>query len=218
MAGPGNDDIDVINNALAVFGGGEVGALDEESDLAEQCVRAYRPLMNFLIGRYEWSFATRTYRLNPIPRDTANGYDSTERAFQNGWPFAFHLPGERLGLPHRVLTNPLTPERPLRQYLIEEGRIFARSEKLWAAVPVWTAIENWSPAFRLLAETALASALCVGITHDKGLADILHERAFGPPSAGGAGGLMGTAISAEAGKTRGAAPMQSDPLGDARLQ
>lgn len=217
MAGLGTEDVDVINNALAVFGGGAVFSIDEETDLAEQCNAVYRPLINYLLGAYEWSFASRTHRLDAVSADAANGYDATEKAFQNGWRYGFFLPGDRAGLPHKYLDHPLRANYPLREFHVEENKVFANVSKLWASVPVWTAIGNWSPAFRLLAERALAAQLCLTITADRNLSNDLNEQAFGTPSQQGLGGLMAKAVAAEAGKTRSATPMQRDPLGDARL-
>jgi hypothetical protein len=217
MAGSGTDDIDVINNALSRIGAGPLFSLTEETDLAAQCNAIYRPVVNALIGRYAFSFASRTYRLDAVAATAENGYDAAGKCFATGWRYGFFLPGTRLSLPHRILDNPRAPNRPLRDYLIEEDKVFADRTPLWATVPVWTAIANWLPTFRLAAETLLAGHLAVPITHDKGFAADLIELAQGAPRDNGIGGLVGQAITLDAASSRSAAPMQSDPLGDARF-
>ena len=217
MAGSGTDDIDVINNALSRIGGGELFSLDEETDLAAQCNAIYRPVVSALIGRYPWSFASRTYRLDAVAPDAGNGYDAAAKVFSTGWRYGFYLPGEKLGLPHRVLANPRAPNRPLREFAIEENKVFADVTPLWAKVPVWTAIGNWLPVFRLAAETLLAAHLAVPITHDKNFAADLFELAQGDPRQSGIGGLVGQAISLDAMQAGTQAAMTSDPLGDARM-
>lgn len=129
-----DDDRLVINNALARIGAGEVISLDDDSDLAHQALAIYSDRIDALLGLYDWSFAGKTYKLDAIAKIAENDYIAADKTFMTGWREAYALPGTRLGPPRRVLTNPRRPDDPLRDFFVQEGRIYADRSPLWAEV------------------------------------------------------------------------------------
>jgi hypothetical protein len=212
-----HDKRSIINNALARIGGGEVVAIDEDTDLAAQCNAVYDDEIASLLALYEWSFNARTYSLDVLAPTAANDFDASINKFRNGWRYGFQLPGGRLAPPRRILTNPRLPDQPLRDFAIEGASVFADYSALWATVSVDADPTVWPAPFRKAATVALAAGLCVPVTQDKNLAAALREDAQGPPEYQGRGGMIGQAIAFDAARSRIRAPMVSDPLGDARL-
>lgn len=211
------DDRYIINHALARIGSGPIGAIDEDTPKARQARAVYYDRVDALLGLYEWTFAGKTYALSAIAATVVNGYDATAKKFITGWRYAFNLPGTRIGSPRKVMTDPRCPDTPLRQFMLEEGRVYADRTPLWVSVTVRVSPLLWLPAFRLAAIVAAASDFAVPITHDVNLASALREEAQGPPQAGGRGGLIGMAIAADR-SAPNKAPMWSDPLTEARLR
>ncbi|MBP1296617.1 hypothetical protein [Bradyrhizobium elkanii] len=208
----------VMNSALGKIGGGAIMAEDEDTELAAQVVPTYYSRLKSLLGMCEWSFAGRTYKLDAIAKVAENDYDTASMIFNNGWRQAFSLPGTRIGLPRKVLTDPRRPNDPLREYLIEGGVLYADREQVWATVTVMPDPTVWDPQFNLAAEAIVAADLCVPVTHDANLAKDLRQVAEGSAQENGRGGLVGRAITSEAIKARTAAPLWRDPLTDARLR
>lgn len=210
------DDRTIINNALRRIGAAPIGALDEDTDLANQVVAVYRDRVDALLALYEWPFAAKTYALAQIAETTGNGYDATAKKFLTGWRHAFALPGDRLALPWRVLADPRQPDNPLRDFAIEQDILYSDHKPLWATVPVRAAPQVWPPAFRLAATVLCAADLCVPVTHDAKLAAELRQEGEGSPADGGRGGLIGKTIALMHASARRKAPQWSDPLTSAR--
>lgn len=210
--------LQVMNKALGKIGGGKIMAEDEDTALAEKVVPAYYSRLKALLGMCEWSFAGATYKLDAIAKIAGNDYDTSNQIFNNGWRQAFSLPGTRIGLPRKVLTDPRRPNDPLREFQIEGGVLYADREQVWATVTVMPDPNIWDPQFNLAMETIASADFCVPVTHDANLADTLRKVAEGTPQENGRGGLVGRAITSDAIKARTAAPLWRDPLTDARLR
>jgi hypothetical protein len=166
---------------------------------------------------HEWSFAGKTYKLDALSPIAANDYDTAAQKFNNGWRFAFSLPGDRLGAPRKLLSDPRNPKDPLRDFLVESGVLYADVDQVWAVVTVMPDPDLWDPQFALGMETIAAADLCVPVTHDAKLASDQRTVAEGSPQEQGRGGLIGRAIASDAAKARTATPQWRDPLSDARL-
>lgn len=211
------DHLTVINNALGRIGAGKIMGEDEDTELAGQVVPIYYARIKALFGMHEWSFAGKTYKLDALAQTADNDYDAAAQKFNNGWRYAFNLPGTRLGAPRKVLDDPRCPKDPLRDFLIESGVLYADVDKAWAVVTVLVDPQNWDPQFALAAETIAAADFCVPVTHDASLAAALRTVAEGTPQEQGRGGLVGRAIASDAAKSRTVSPQWRDPLSDARL-
>lgn len=199
------DKLQIINEALGRVGSTPLFALNEDSDKARSCALMYDTEIDALFGETHWNFAQRTVRL-----------DQADEEPINGWRYAYALPGERVGLPVRVLSNPRQPDHPLRRYAVEGDRIYADMEPLHAAFVMRVDPQNWLPVFKRAAVMALAAALAVPISEDRTKGEEYRTIAFGNPSEGGRGGLIGRAIAEDMRGSPGPAPAYaSDPFTDA---
>lgn len=211
------DHLKVMNNALGLIGAGKIMAEDEDTELAGQVVPVYYSRLRAVLGMHEWSFAGKTYKLDAIARIADNDYDATAQIFNNGWRYAFALPGTRVGLPRKVLRDPRNPRDPLRDFLIEGDRIYCDRDALWAVVTVLPNPNVWDPQFALAIERVSAADFCVPVTHDDKLAASIRMVAEGTPQEQGRGGLIGRAMATDAARSRTPTALSRDPLTDARL-
>lgn len=201
------DDLSIINEALAKIGQGPITALDEESKRARSVSLIYGTTIGAVFAAERWRFARRTVSLTRLDLTPETGYR-----------FAFALPGDRVGPPLKVLTNPRDPDRPLRRFVVEGAELHADHEPLWATFVRRIDPEDWPATFRLAAVTALAADLCIPETHDTTLAASLRQEAWGTPSENRRGGLVGAAMAQDIASDPGPAPLlASDDLTDARL-
>lgn len=209
--------LQIINNALGKIGAGKIMAEDEDTELAGQAVAPYYTRLKALLAMHHWSFAGRTYRLDAIAAVAENGYDVDAQKFDNGWRYAFQLPGTALGLPRRNLRDPRCPHDPLRDFLIEAGWLYCDFDKAWSVVTVLADPAIWDPQFTLAVEAIVSADYCVPISSDAVLGEKLRLIAEGSPTEQGRGGLVGRAIATDAARARTAAPQWRDPLSDARM-
>lgn len=202
------DDITLINKALRRIGAGQIFALDEETELAEQATSVYFDRVESIIGTFRFSWARKTFPL-----------DRLDLTPNNGWKFAYAMPGTALvPVPVKVLEDPRNPDYPLREFLAEAGELYADSEPLWASFIIRPAPSVWPAVFREAMLILVAAALAVPITHDKDLAAALLQIGQGSPSEGGRGGLIGQALAIDAAGSQSSAPIWgSDPLTSAHL-
>lgn len=212
------DDRTIINSGLARIGASPIGALNEDTPKARQCLAVYYPLIDDLLGRRQWSFADQVYRLDALAHDALNNWDATQNKFINGWLYGYALPAVRLSPPHRVLRDPRRPDDPWREFTVEGGYLYCDYTPIWALFTVRARPDVWAPAFQRAATVLAAADFAVPIMHDANLAAALRAEGHGTPEQNGMGGLIGMAAVQDAGRGRTNAPAWRDPLTDARLR
>lgn len=197
------DDVSMINRALIRIGAQPIFALDEDTELAEVATSVYFDRVDSIIGTFRFSWARKTYSLNRL-----------DLVPDNGWKYAYAVPGTALNpTPIKLLTDPRDPDRPLRQFLVEAGEIYADENPLWGTFIVRPPPTIWPAVFREAIVMTCAAAFCVPVTHDKDLAQQLAVIAQGTAQEQGRGGLMGQALQVDAAGGQTSAPMgASDPL------
>lgn len=196
------DDLSVINEALARIGGAPLFALDEETKRASAVIHIYRTVVPDAFAAHRWHWARRTAPLDRLAVTP-----------ETGWRFAYALPGDRIGAPVKVLDNPRCPDLPLRDYIVEGGELHCDREAVWATCVRAVPPAAWEPAFRQAVIVALAATFCLPETHDTKLQAVLEQTAWGSPSEGRRGGLMGRAIALDAASAGAvASAVGSDPL------
>lgn len=201
-----DDRTKVANEALARLAATPIMAFDDETPTAAKVARIFPTVVAAAFDSHRWNFARRTTRLdrlNIVP--------------ETGFAYAYALPGNRIGDPVRVLTNPRNVDNPLRTFVVEGGELHADAGAVWATCVIAVEPPEWPPLFRFAVAVALAAELAVPLTHDTGLKDRLDAEAWGTPQEGRRGGLIGRAIARDAAGTPGPAPVgASDVLTGAR--
>jgi hypothetical protein len=196
------DKATIINQALTAIGAGPMFSIDDGSDLAEQIANTYPVCVDRIFGMHDWKFAKRTFRNTRLA-------DRPE----NGWNYAFDLPGNRIGNPLKIMDQAGHSPRPLRKFDLEEGKLFCDRPETWSVCKVLVDPDYWDPSFRAAFITALAGYLAVPVWNDYDLkADKLQE-AFGTPSREGTGGEIGRLMALDkASASVGESILDDDPL------
>lgn len=196
----------IINWALTDIGAGPMFSIDDGSDMAEQIEAVWQPCVDRVFGLTDWSFCKLTLK-NMRRAETP----------ENGWRFAFDLPGTRIGSPLKILHDPRT-RQPLRDFALEGGKLYADVPESWSLCKVAVDPDVWPPDFRAAFVVALGGYLSIPIWQDADLrADKLAE-AFGTPSQGGGGGTFGRLMAQDKAAAPIGSPLaQEDPVTNARF-
>lgn len=203
-----DNELELVNESLAAIGASSINSFDEETGTANAVNKTWPGLRNTCLSLHNWSFATKTYKLE---RRTATP--------NNGWTYGFDFPGGIIGGPQMVLKSIKIEFDTLRHFAVEDKIVFTNEKELWAQFRVKASIELWSPEFRTAVVIGHASRLAVPVAHDEKLAADLREQAFGRPIEAMRGGLMGAAITLDRSKHPVASPfLRTDPLTMARYE
>lgn len=196
------DDVTIINRALARIGAGALTARDEDSDLARQACAIYDDLVDTALAAWRWNWARATRPLDRLAETPVNG-----------WANAFAFPVDAIGGPQRLLADPRSPDSPLREFLVEGGKVYCTPAAVWGVFILRHEPDLWPALYRTAFTAWLAAELCVPVTHDSSLAAALSQAAVGNPSENLRGGLMGRAIAFDAADSNALAPMlAADPF------
>lgn len=200
------DKATIINWALTDIGAGPMFSVDDDSDLAGQIENVWQPVVDRTFGMHDWTFSRKTYR-------NARHAEKPE----NGWSYGFDLPGNRIGNPLKIMDQAGQSPRPLRNFTIEEGKLYCEAPETWSLVKVAVDPDTWPPEWRGAFVVALGAYLCVPVWQDRDLkADMLVE-AFGTPSREGTGGLFGRLMAQDKASNPIGSPQADDnPLTNAR--
>lgn len=202
---------DVASQALARLGEPSISSFDEDTESAEKVRQLYEPTILSLLGRYEWEFASTRKRL------VQDGAISPA----NEWGKAFALPTQRtdlVGSPLRVYNSTQLRAPEVFDYEIEGRHILTNYDTI--VIEYIRRVEEafWPGYFEDLAVEALAARLALPVTENGAKEEWHTNKAFGPPSFNGEGGLFGIAMRAD---SRGS-PTRSiidadDPMAAARF-
>ncbi|WP_062203485.1 hypothetical protein [Aureimonas sp. AU12] len=200
------DKATIVNRALVRIGQAPSFSLDDENFANGSIDGIWPDCVARCFSLHDWTFARRTRRLTRVAGEN-----------ESGWPYAFDLPGDRLGPPLKILRAVFPQDAVIRDYAIEGNQLYASEPEVWARCKVDVDPAAWDAAFRSAFITALAARLAVPMQQDEGLASELEAMAFGSPAQGGTGGEFGRLIAQD----RAAGPISSpllrnDPLTEAR--
>lgn len=198
----------IINWTLTDIGVGPVFSTDDGSELAENCEAVWQRTIDQVFGLHNWSFARKTYK--------NRRRDETP---ENGWRYAFDLPGGRIGNPLKILDQAGSSPRPLRDFTIEEGLLYCNVTETWSLCKVEVSPDNWPPEWRAAFVVAYGGYLAVPVWGDEDMRNARLAEAFGTPSKEGAGGLFGRLMAQDKASNPVGEPMTNDsPLTAVRPQ
>lgn len=193
---------DIINKALLIMGDSEIDDFGSPTDGRIQPMhRFYHEEKAKLLSLKNWPFATRLQCLG-----------EPEEATGDIFPYAYAVPEDCL----RILGITSDGQTPV-PYEYREHSIYAATSPAWARY-IYDMPDDCMPVpFRDLLANSMAAEACYKITGDKVLAERLHDRVWGPPSANMKGGLFGY-ISSMYARQNPAKTIASRPFAGARWQ
>lgn len=200
------DKATIINWALTDIGAGPMFSIDDGSDMAEQVEAVWQSCVDRVFGLTDWSFAKKTFRNTRLALEP-----------ENGFRYAFDLPGGRIGNPLKYSDDPRC-RRPLRDFTLEGGQLFCDVPDTWSLCKVYVDPDIWLPEFRAAFVGVLGGYLCVPIWQDADLRAEKLAEAFGTASQGGAGGVFGRLMAQDKASAPIGSPLaQEDPVTNARF-
>jgi len=177
-------DIAICSRALIKLGEFPIDTLtDPQTTPGQICAIQYPPLRDALMSKYEWRFLMRKVELS---RDS-------ERPIGE-WSYSFVLPSDILAGPHAVFTSAQAMV-PTSQFEIFGRRVYSNDERLWIDYAARLPEDQWPSWFSELVVAALCADIGFTITEQQSVADRWWSVAYGTPSEGGSGGIMGQAMS-----------------------
>lgn len=185
--------------------GGKFGAALWADAEAQPPVEIWDRVVDDLLGRYPWSFATSTVALVVV-----------EGAPTAHWAKRFALPDNMVG-PPRAVFDRSDLRLPFHGYELADDKVLTNATALWMRCTRWVAPERWSRPFARLVETAVRAEVALSFGN-RTLYETLHDVAFGSSQMMGEGGLLGQAKNADAQASPSpAVGAGSNPLADARF-
>ena len=171
-------DIDVCNSGLAAFGGGEITAFDESSDLAAICANRYPRIRNYLLSIHPWRFTSGKRQLNL----------SGEVTPENEWTNAHVLPTSNLSGPWAVFGN--GSSKPVHDYEVYGNYIYSDYDTIIIDYSKQADEAFWPDWFVEFASVVVGAKLAVPVADKGSIAADLFVEAFGPPGMQGRGGMF----------------------------
>lgn len=206
----------VINTALTLLGEQPVTQADLDASGAAQPERAetanqlYADEVEWLMAVYPWRFTQKRAQLV----ENVGAQPPME------WSRAFDLPADRIAPPKAVFNSndKTAASRPVTDWEIEGDVIFTNDLALWIEYQFAAAEASWPGYFTKVAARAMAAAMAIPVTDQRGDYERFMIEAFGSPVEKGRGGLLGQAMGLESRMT----PTQGflhrpDPLTAARF-
>jgi hypothetical protein len=193
--------VHLVHAALLELGLPPRYAIDDVSDQGATIDIQFPRCVARTMGLHDWYFCRRKSK---PPRLSA--------APENGFRYGFELPGDRLGVPLKVLDNPNSKD-PLRDIFLAEDFIYANCPDIWLYSKVKRDPRDWDDQFADAFCISLASMLAVPLIQDMELAEAKRVEAHGAKQFNGAGGMFGRLIAQHrAGEPVGAGLYENDPL------
>lgn len=177
----------IANRALALFGGGQIQDFDDQNDVAQQCVRVYDLVVDECLASYDWNWAMATRKL-----------DQLAAAFlpPNGYTYGYSFPVPAISGPY-LLTRDAKRVAVVRDFKVEGRSIYTDADQLFGSFVLALSPDQWPAPFVALVVHAMASRLCIPITHDVDLADYFGALAWGTKQENNRGGLFQKAMAAD---------------------
>lgn len=197
--------IKVCNAAAVLLGAGVIQSLEDDTDLSRVFLNLYEPLKHSIMSGYPWTFLKENRYL-------------TRRAGApiRGYKYAYVIPGDALpGAPHAVFSYQ-AQRLGQADYTLTNGSIHCNHPELWASIIVDKPENEWPAYFQKAVIHALAADIALVVSDQQSIADRHYQMAYGTPSEGGAGGLIGAAMLIDA-QGDGAKGIESDAFVSARF-
>ena len=171
--------IDIASQALGLCRANPISSFNEGSNEADIISLYYDTFIKDIFTRHTWTFSIFERQLNQ------------DAEFEGGeYKYAYIMPSDCLRVSSVYSDNQGSITKDFR---IQGDRILTNNNKCFVKYSRYIDENNWDGAFMQYAIHALASLICLPVTDDESLANLLTVKAYGNPSDGSNGGLFGVA-------------------------
>lgn len=178
-----SDPVKICNAAAMLIGAKPVQSLEDDTDLSRIFANLYERKKRALMSRYPWDFLMESRYMTRLAASPIRG-----------WKYAFIIPGDALaGAPHAVFSD-ANGKIAKGKYKLQGKTVLCDSPELWGDFIINRTESEWPEYFQELVIHAIAADVALAITDQQSIADKHYALAFGTPSEGGNGGLMGAAM------------------------
>lgn len=200
-----SDAVKICNMASVMLGAGVIQSLEDDNDLSRIFANIYEGVKLDIMSRYPWNFLRQKFYLTR----------SADASIQ-GFKYSYIIPGEALaGAPHAVFY--FNDQKIGTAYFRVVGkRIYCDYPEIWGEFTVDRKESELPQYFQKLLAHAVAADVAFAITDQQSTADSHKATAFGTPSEGGNGGLMGQAMTLDS-QNSGIVSIEADHFVNARL-
>ena len=178
--------VQIASQALIELGSEPISSFDERVSRPDliSIEQKIDTVINDILSRHMWSFATRRAMLTKSANAPAFGWDDK-----------FLLPSDRLrGGPIHLWNTPDIYDTQLKEFAIEDGHVLCNEETLYCRYVYPAQPGDWPPYVDQVMVKALAADCARPVTDETNTGVELKTEAFGTPQEQGMGGLLLTAI------------------------
>lgn len=168
--------LEMIKRAQARIGDEPIQAEDDAG--ADTYVSIYEGVVEDLLSRYPWTFATVTRRLTRL----AAVPDAH-------WTYYYQLPADMLGAP-RAAFDQAQLRTPFTSWELTENRLATNAEQVWLTFTKRADPTFWPGYFTELVVTALMAQMALSVREDSPMYERLRSIAFGAGGMDGHAGLL----------------------------
>lgn len=200
-----SDAVKICNMASVMLGAGVIQSLEDDTDLSRMFANLYEPVKFDIMSRYPWNFLRMKFYLTR----------SAENPIQ-GFKYSYIIPGDALaGAPHAVFYFN-DQKVGSADFRVVGKRIYCDFPEIWGEFTVDRPESELPQYFQKLLAHAIAADLALAITDQQSTADYHRALAFGTPSEGGNGGVMGQAMTLDS-QNSGMVSIEADHFVNARM-
>lgn len=173
-----NTDISICSIGLMQIGGKPINSFDTPGDTARFLKLRYPLLRDHLISIYPWECMKERRKLTRASEEPG------------GYQYAFVIPGDALSTPYAVFTGE-NETRGISAYEIRQNRIVTNAPEIWAEFTTRRPEAQWPAWFANMVAAAVSAECAFLVTDQSSVQEEWRGKAYGTPSEGGMGGLVG---------------------------
>jgi hypothetical protein len=178
-------DIEICSLGCMQVGGKPLNSFDTPGDVTVFLKARYPILRDYLISVYPWE-AFKVRKEATLAAGNPGGY-----AYQ------FVIPPDAVGPPIGVYAS-ADAERGISDYEVRGNRIVANVSKIWVEYTARRPETEWPAWFTNMVMAAVSAEVAFLISDQASLTEEWRTKAYGTPSEGGLGGLLGQCMVVDA--------------------
>lgn len=173
---------EIANRALQKLGAGSLASFDDETARADLVKSIYTSVIQGLLTKGNWHFATKKQQFTRIDENPVNE-----------WQYSYAIPTDLLKLRALYNSDQIAIVSVNDYEIFEQRRIYTNETTLYGDYITYVDESYWPYYFVEFVISALAAELAYPLTRSETTMALYKEEAYGSPSENGMGGLYAEA-------------------------